>query len=295
MRHSSANGNAASAWQRFYLHPEVTMTTSDLGGERSESPGGIVDPETLAAKRDRVLDTMISMYQEQSIAARHHETQRSSVSTILVSLSAALLAVIGTLWSKTPAQITPPPSVLPLTLGLIMLAGFGFFIGGKLFERSMLHFHLSEAYLNIIDALIEDDANILLPSKRVRKLEYVRVARKQAKNKIFGSKRRGDIDTVAGKVNLRDRILKQRAENPRFVAVPMHDHVETHTYVRWPWLDLYRLWTRLYFVIALLGTGLTVLAVAGWVTGLKDSEGDATTEQSPASGETLEVPTQEVR
>lgn len=56
-----------------------------------------------------------------------------------------------------------------MTLGLILIGLFGYLIIMKLFERSMLHFVLSEAYLNAIDVLMAGEHGTF---SRVRSLNF---------------------------------------------------------------------------------------------------------------------------
>src|SRR5215213_8902276 len=102
----------------------------------------MANEQAVSDQKKLVKDTLITMYQEQSNWARHHETQRSYVTTIFSSLATALLAVMGALWrADGPFDVR----FLPLTVALLLLGIFGYVITMKLFERSMSHASLSEA------------------------------------------------------------------------------------------------------------------------------------------------------
>ena len=91
--------------------PELTDSVAapaDLA--RTPAGGEVQAPETA--------DTVWKLYQEHCMWERHHESQRASITTILVAVAAAIFSVVA--HDKAIAK-----SDLPLTLFLIMQGLFG--------------------------------------------------------------------------------------------------------------------------------------------------------------------------
>jgi hypothetical protein len=223
-------------------------------------------------KKMLVRDTLITMYQEQQTMARHHEAQRSSVTTIFSSLATALLAVMGALW-KTGEPFDR--RFLPLTLTLLALGIFGYLITMKLFERSVSHFSLSEAYLNIINALISEDVLDLLGEK-LKEIPYV-------KNAIGATGWDFRLDDSGGRKRKKIKIIEERDHkpntrseeviveqhnpvDPREIVMPLHN--ENSKYHLMPFiysfsfarLDLFQLWETIYMLMIVGGLILSIIA-----------------------------------
>jgi hypothetical protein len=222
-------------------------------------------------KKKIVRDTLVAMYQEQQNMARHHETQRSTVTTIFSSLATALLAVMGALW-----KVGEPfdRRFLPLTLALLALGIFGYLLTMKLFERSVSHFSLSEAYLNTINTLIWEDV-LDLTRERIKEITYVKKAigktgwdfrpheggRKRQQIKI--------IEETEQKPNSRfEQVIVEEHNpvDPREIVIPIHN--EKAKYHLFPFmykfsfarLDLFWLWEAVYMLMIIGGLVLTIIA-----------------------------------
>lgn len=250
----------------------------------------LADETALSDKKTLVRDTLITMYQEQSNWARHHETQRSYVTTIFSSLATALLAIMGALWRTGEPSGEPFGfKFLPMTLALYALGIFGYLITMKLFERSMSHFSLSEAYLNTIDELISDDILELMEG-RVTDIKYIKdiLEEKDAtgdkKEEAWGWDFRPDgeggrrpkkvrivsKDRSSPNENEYEEVILEEHNpvNPRPITVPLHNEKERYSVLPLPEfpkiyfarLDLFWLWEIIYFLMVLSGFILTVIA-----------------------------------
>jgi hypothetical protein len=84
------------------------------------------------------------MYQENCAHVRHHESQRSSVTTAIIAIEAALIGVATFDRAIGPSDI--PVSVLMIALGL-----FGAIFSAKQYERSKLHMKRAGFYRSAVD------------------------------------------------------------------------------------------------------------------------------------------------
>ena len=84
-------------------------------------------------------DVWVRMYEEQLRHARHHETLRSQSTNIIVAISAAIVAFLGTGVSDNAS---------PTLLGTFLIAinGYGLLMSLKHYERSRLHVEVAGAY-----------------------------------------------------------------------------------------------------------------------------------------------------
>ncbi len=98
------------------------------------------------------LEVLRIMYEEQRAQARYLGTQRTTVSNLLLTLSVAILALIGHLKFQ--------PSSLPLALFLILIGICGCLVCSKLYERTRFHLHRSSHYRKKLDELFQE-ADIL--------------------------------------------------------------------------------------------------------------------------------------
>ena len=90
------------------------------------------------------------MYQEHCAQGRHHESQRSTVASAVMAVSAAIIGIVT--FDRTIAA----PTDLPLAFLLIVLGGFGAGFAMKHYERFSLHMERARRYRNALDALLPD-------------------------------------------------------------------------------------------------------------------------------------------
>ena len=88
---------------------------------------------------DNNSDVWVRMYEEQLRHVRHHEVLRSQSTNIIVAISAAVLAFLGTSFSDSSS---------PTLLGTFLVAinGYGLLMSLKHYERSRLHVEVASAY-----------------------------------------------------------------------------------------------------------------------------------------------------
>lgn len=245
----------------------------------------MANPNNKNIGNDKVLDTLITMYLEQQNMARHHEIQRSTVTTIFTSLATSVLAVIAVLWKINESFNS---RFLPLAFALIILGIIGHLTTTKLFERAMSHFSLSEAYLNTIDALISQNVSDMLQDK-VKTIEYVKKSinkigwdfrpdgkggRKVQEIKIVEKKNDVDKsesqDILAVEDDKSQNILfveDHNPVNPREIVVPLHNENAKYNFLPYlglkcsfAKLDLFRLWETIYLLMIVAGVVLSSVA-----------------------------------
>lgn len=98
------------------------------------------------------IEALLRMYEEQRTQARHHETQRISITNILISLTVACLGLIGHLKFSLDA--------LPIAIFLIVIGIYGAITTWKLYERSRYHYTRSSIYRDRIDFLSPNELEI---------------------------------------------------------------------------------------------------------------------------------------
>ncbi|MEA3017117.1 MAG: hypothetical protein QOI38_1839 [Sphingomonadales bacterium] len=212
-----------------------------------------------------VCDFLLKMNAEQSSFLRHYETQRSTATAILTSISVALLGLTGALW--THYEILDERS-LPVTVTILLVAVAGYILTYKLFERSRVHHALAEAYLNTLNMVMADDVATCVGAN-VGSIAYVANARRdfveaKTRRKLF------EVIFPAGKkqmVNLSidafaERIALHNPVDPREIAIPVHNVVMGRI-VR---LETWRLWLWLYRLIFAVGLGFTGLGLYGFAS-----------------------------
>ena len=236
-----------------------------------------VEPDKSNISDDKALDTLITMYLEQQNMARHHEIQRSTVTTIFSSLATSVLAIIGVLWKINESF---DYRFLPLTFALICLGIIGHLITVKLFERAMSHFSLSEAYLNTVDFLISENVSDMTQDK-VKEIEYVEKSidkegwdfrpdgkgkRKRQKIKIVENSEKGsdsqDLINAGNHnpVNPREIVVPIHNENAKYNFLPFLDYLKIDR-CSFAKLDLFRLWEAIYLLIIVAGVILSIIAI----------------------------------
>lgn len=87
------------------------------------------------------------MYSENSIQARHHETQRAAVASTFIGISGAVIAFMTS--DKTLSPLDLPPALL-----LVLLGMFGAVFSAKQYERIQLHTRRARGYRDAYDALL---------------------------------------------------------------------------------------------------------------------------------------------
>jgi len=90
-------------------------------------------------------DVLWKMYQEHCTQGRHHETQRSTVISAVMAVSAAVIGIIT--FDKTIAA----PADLPLAFLLVVLGAFGAGFAMKHYERFSLHMERARRHRDALD------------------------------------------------------------------------------------------------------------------------------------------------
>jgi len=129
--------------------------------------------DTLLTPKD-VVNFCERMFAENMSMLRHHETQRSTSTTILCSLAVLMLSIAAVFWEQVP--------VVPISAGLIIIGVIGGALDMKLFERSAFHLSLALAYQQSAEMLLGETARGAFshldgPPDQPRPLpQYVRLA-----------------------------------------------------------------------------------------------------------------------
>jgi hypothetical protein len=170
------------------------------------------------------------------------------------------------------------PSLLPFTLALVVLGFAGLRIIVKLFERSMSHFSLAEAYLDALHVLLHDEAETHFKG-RVRELRYVRDTEWELEQGILNegmfdvSFPGGDRKTgVVTPEMLEKELERHNPINPRPIVVPRHNRAVVFFKKMWRLktnfaaVDLRRQWQWLYVGILTAGLALTAIVFSVWAS-----------------------------
>lgn len=94
------------------------------------------------------LELLVRMYEEQRTHARHHEEQRSAVTNFLITITVAILALVGHLQSEVTA--------MPLAVFLVFVGVYGGLVSLKLYERNRFHARRASGYRDELDRLCPD-------------------------------------------------------------------------------------------------------------------------------------------
>jgi ABC-type uncharacterized transport system fused permease/ATPase subunit len=228
----------------------------------------------MSADVDRRLlaEFFLKMREEQTVSARHHENQRSSVTTIFASLAIAILTVISAVWQRDGLGA----SLLPLTLGLTVVGLVGLRIAVKLFERSMLHLSLAEAYIDSLHVLLREQSKTEFGGS-VSAIRYVADATKELNagkldDGMFDIAFPGG-DRTEGKVTpemLREEISRHNPIDPRRLVVPRHNKAVVFMKgiplfsANFAQVDLRRQWQWIYVAFVVIGVFMTVVVIISW-------------------------------
>jgi hypothetical protein len=97
---------------------------------------------------DDACEYLWRLHSEEMTYVRHVETQRSTIASVLIPISSAILAVIAFQWKET-AAIVPALSALLMLVGLL-----GVLFAGKLFELYREHTARARVYRKDLSARI---------------------------------------------------------------------------------------------------------------------------------------------
>lgn len=222
---------------------------------------------TQAGKKHEARALLLAMCLEQSELARHQETQRSNLAAVFSTLSTAVIGVITGLWvAKQPFDYR----MLPLTLTLTALGLFGYLISTKIFEKSMLHFSLFDAYRNTLEKLTEEEVRESLRPEDVQALEYVQEATAGGLEWESGGDKGGEAGEPKKLQEVEIDTTNHNPVDPRPVAVKRHNAREKEHLTSLPvaYWDLFQLWGWLY-------RGMSILGLAGTVGAILSSIGHA--------------------
>jgi ABC-type multidrug transport system fused ATPase/permease subunit len=100
---------------------------------------------------DALRDILWKMYEENITKGRHHETERATVTNLVIAVAAAVLALVT--YDKAITLID-----LPLTIFLIFLGVFGAAFSSKYYERYQLHMKRARVYRNALDKVLSSQA-----------------------------------------------------------------------------------------------------------------------------------------
>ena len=94
-------------------------------------------------------EILLNMFNEHCIHGRQHEKQRSTVTSILLSISAALIALVAIDDSINKSDI-------PIGLFLVGIGVFGAIFCAKLYERFRLHMAHVKIYREELEKIVPD-------------------------------------------------------------------------------------------------------------------------------------------
>ena len=94
-------------------------------------------------------DILWGMYQENTTQGRHHESQRETVTNLIITITGVLLALIALDDKLNQAD-------LPLAIFVTLLGLWGAVFSLKHYERYLLHMSRARQYRNALDALLND-------------------------------------------------------------------------------------------------------------------------------------------
>jgi len=95
------------------------------------------------------IDVIWLLYKDNVEQGRHHETQRSNVASVLVAVSAGLVALI-----TQDKEVNA--SDLPLTTFLVVIGLFGILFSAKQYERFSAHMDRAREYRGALESELTD-------------------------------------------------------------------------------------------------------------------------------------------
>ena len=116
-----------------------------LGRERCRAEAPMDSPEKPSVRSNDPVGDLWRFYEEHASQARQHENLRATVISILSSIAAAVVALVG-VGGINPADI--PASVVVVLLGLLGIA-----LGIKHYERNRMHTKIMKAVRDEITRL----------------------------------------------------------------------------------------------------------------------------------------------
>src|SRR5437868_4603714 len=109
----------------------------------------ISEPTSEVINNDALRDVLWKMYEENVTEGRHHETQRATVTNLVIAIAAAVLGLVT--YDKAITHLD-----LPLTIFLVFLGVFGAAFSSKYYERFRLHMKRAKKYRNALDKLLSN-------------------------------------------------------------------------------------------------------------------------------------------
>ena len=227
----------------------------------SEIPQKVVQkqPKEGEPKEEKGLakEILVLMYQESLNMARHHEEQRATATNIIITLSTAVIALVGTLFALPGKYDHRMFWELPAII--IVLSGSGLFLSLKHFEKSTLHFNAAECYRDLLQALVVNDkSENIIPSDKMQGIRYI----KSAKEKD-GKPRKG-IERNPVKANEFKEIEVDTSQPSRIdpwpVFEPLHNITAVYFRCNLAKRNLFTGWAFIYVSILIIGVALFVLS-----------------------------------
>jgi hypothetical protein len=209
-------------------------------------------------------DFYMKMYLENLTFARHHESQRSSATTMFFGLPVAILTIGVALWRDGISLL--------LGSGLMLVALGGIALSLKLFERSAFHMMIANAYRDLLEELYRDAAHAALPPDRLKRTNFVQGAFREQWGFVRAGLNYREKKIVRfvedGPDNEDEGVRSLQALNPAapFKWVdPIHNRFARYVgqeAARW---DLYRIWAWLLAAVGLVGLlALGALLFLSW-------------------------------
>jgi len=124
-------------------------------------------------------DFLWGMYQEHTTQGRHHEVQRTTMTSVLVAIAAGVLAFIS--------NKDVPLIKWPLALFLIITGCFGAVFSAKHTERARLHMSIAGSYRTTLEAMLGNGlASIRERAETKHRKEWRRMERRRLHNFFIG-------------------------------------------------------------------------------------------------------------
>jgi hypothetical protein len=94
-------------------------------------------------------DVIVCMFNEHTAHGRHHESQRAIVSSLVITLASALIALIG-------FDNDLKPNDLPAAIMIVVLGLFGVIFTLKEYERAVFHMNRARLYRVKLENIFPD-------------------------------------------------------------------------------------------------------------------------------------------